>query len=52
MNKIDVCGVILPEKPLDNIELFDAVRKLKIRNFKSVYLRDTLGGRPNKSVGS
>ena len=35
-------NVILPNKPLDNFELEDAVKKLKIPCFRGVFLLDTL----------
>ena len=46
---IDVEGVVLPNHPLTNIELVDAAKKLKIPNFKGVFLRDTLPERPRKT---
>ena len=39
---ISVENVVLPNKPLSNIELVDAAQKLKIPYFRGVYLRDTL----------
>ena len=39
---ISVEGVILPNIPLSNIQLTDAVNKLKINNFRGVFLRDQL----------
>ena len=36
---ISVEGVILPNIPLSNIQLTDAVNKLKINNFRGVFLR-------------
>ncbi|WAR13728.1 hypothetical protein MAR_003833 [Mya arenaria] len=38
--------VVLPNKPLSNIELIEAVRELKIPHFRGVFLRDTLPKRP------
>lgn len=46
---INVCGVILPYKPLDNLELATAVNKLHIPAFRGVFLRDTLPRRLNKN---
>ena len=37
---ISVGNLVLPNKPLSNIELLEAARKLKIPNFKGVSLRD------------
>ena len=38
----------LPNKPLSNIELLEASRKLNIPNFRVVSLRDTLPKKPKK----
>ena len=45
---ISVGTLVLPNKPLSNIELIDAARTLKIPHFKGVFLRDTLPKRPSK----
>jgi hypothetical protein len=45
---ISVCCVVLPYKPLDNLELADAVNKLRIPAFRGVFLRDTLPKKPEK----
>ena len=45
---ISVKNVILPNKPLGNLELEDAARKLKISYFKGSFLLDTLPRKPNK----
>ena len=45
---IRVKNVILPYKPLTNYDLIDAVKELKIKCFRGVYLLDTLPGKPNK----
>ena len=37
-----VDSVILPNKPLSNLEIFDAVKKLSLDGFRGVFLRDTL----------
>jgi len=34
--------VVLPNKPLSNFELLEAVKKLKLKNFRGAFLRDTL----------
>jgi len=39
---LQVEDVTLPNKPVSNFEIEDAVKKLKIRNFRGVFLRDTL----------
>ena len=45
---ISVKNVILPNKPLSNFKLEDAVGKLKIPCFRGVFLLDTLPKKPNK----
>ena len=45
---ISVGNLVLPNKPLSNIELLEAARKLKIPNFRGVCLRDTLPKKPKK----
>ena len=45
---ISIKNIILPNKPLNNFELEDAVKKLKIPNFRGVFLLDTLPKKPNK----
>ena len=45
---ISVKNVILPNKPLSNFELEDAVKKLKIPFVRGVFLLDTLPKKPNK----
>ena len=39
---------MLPNKPLSNLELLEAARKLRIPNFRGVNLRDTLPKRPKR----
>ena len=39
---ISVKNIILPNKPLNNFVLEDAVKKLKIPYFRGVFLLDTL----------
>lgn len=41
-NFISVGSVILPNKPLTNVELIQTAKKLKIPNIRGVFLRDTL----------
>ena len=45
---ISIKNVILPNKPLSNFELEDAVKKLRIPYFRGVFLLDTLPKKPNK----
>ena len=45
---ISIKNVTLPNKPLSNLDLEDASRKLKIPYFKGVFLLDTLPRKPNK----
>ena len=45
---ISIKNVILPNKPLNNFELEDAVKKLKIPCFRGVFLLDTLPKKPSK----
>ena len=39
---ISIENVILPNRPLNNFELEDAAKRLKIPSFKGVVLRNTL----------
>ena len=43
---INVEGVVLPNVPLSNFQLTDSAKKLKIRNFRGVFLRDSLPSAP------
>ena len=45
---ISIKNVMLPNKPLSNVELEDAARKLKIPSFRGVFLLDTLPKKSNK----
>ena len=45
---ISIKNIILPNKPLNNFELEDAVKKLKIPYFRGVFLLDTLPKKLNK----
>ena len=45
---ISIKSIILPNKPLNNFELEEAVKKLKIPSFRGVFLLDTLPKKPNK----
>ena len=37
-----VDSVVLPNKPLSNLEIIDAAKKLSVYGFRGVFLRDTL----------
>ena len=37
-----VDNIVLPNKPLSNLEIIDAVKKLSMDGFRGVFLRDTL----------
>ena len=39
---VNVEGVVLPNVPLSNFQLLDAEKKLKIKNFRGVFVRDEL----------
>ena len=41
-----VDSVVLPNKPLSNLEIIDAAKKLSLDGFRGVFLRDT---RPKKA---
>ena len=45
---ISVQGLELPYKALTNFEIMDAVKKLKIPNFRGVFMRDNLPTKPLK----
>ena len=45
---ISIKNVILPNKPLNNFELEEASKKLKIKCFRGVFLLDTLPKKLNK----
>jgi len=45
---IQVENVVLPKKPLNNFEILDAVKKIDLKNFRGVFLRDTLPKKPNR----
>ena len=49
MENISVGHVILPNKPLNNFELYEAARELQIANFRGVFLRDTLPKKTTKN---
>ena len=37
-----VDSVVLPNKPLSNLEIIDTAKKLSLCGFRGVFLRDTL----------
>jgi len=43
---IQAVNVILSIKPLRNFEILDAVKKIDLKNFRGVFLRDTLPKKP------
>ena len=45
---MDVFGVYIPDKVLTNYDLIEYVIKLKIPNFRGVFMRDTLPKVPHK----
>lgn len=45
---INVCDILLPYKPLTNLEIAYAVNKLHIPAFRGVFLRDALPHKANK----
>ena len=45
---IKVKNIILPNEPLSNFQLLDAVKDLKIKHFRGVFLRDQLPNKPRK----
>ena len=45
---ISVDGLVMPNKPLTNLEILDAVRKLEIPRFRGVFLRDNLPVEPKR----
>ena len=42
ISNILVDSVVLPNKPLSNLEIIDAAKKLSLDGFRGVFLRDTL----------
>jgi hypothetical protein len=43
---INVEGLILPNEPLSNFQLIEAAKRLKIKHFRGVFVRDQLPNRP------
>ena len=48
MKNISVYNVVLPNKPLSNVELLDAAKKIEIPGFRGVFVRDNLPRKPGK----
>ena len=48
MKNISVYNVVLPNKPLSNVELLDAAKKIEIPGFRGVFVRDNLPRKPRK----
>ena len=46
---ISVDNFILENKPLSNYDLIDAIKQLKIKHFRGVFLRDQLPSKPRKN---
>ena len=46
---MDVYGIQIPDKALTNFELLDYAKKLKIPNFRGVFMRDTLPHNPREN---
>ena len=49
---ISVEGLVVPNKPLTNLEILNAVRKLKIPRFRGVFVRDNLPVKPKRMCKS
>jgi hypothetical protein len=49
VKQIDVCGVVLPNIALSNVDLIEAAKKLNINNFRGVFLRDELPKKPRRT---
>ena len=46
---ISIDGVLLPNKPLSNFEIQDAIKKLGVSGFRCVFVRDTLPNKPKRT---
>ena len=49
-NSISVEGLVLPNEPLSNIQLISAAKKLKIKSFKGVFVRDRLSEKQSRNA--
>ena len=47
---ISIEGLVLPNEPLSNIQLINAAKKLKIKNFKEVFVRDKLPRKQSRNA--
>ena len=45
---VNVEGLILPNESLSNFQLIDAAKKLRIKHFRGVFVRDQLPEKPRK----
>ena len=45
---ISIKNIVLENKPLSNFDLVNAVKKLKIKCFRGVFLLNTLPNTPNR----
>jgi len=43
---ISIDGILLPNKPLSNFEIEDAIKKLDVSGFRGVFVRDSLPNKP------
>jgi len=46
---IQVENIVHPHKPLSNFKIEDAVKKIGLKNFCGVFLRDTLPKKPKRN---
>jgi len=46
---IQVENIVLPKKPLSNFEFADGMKKIGLKNFRGVFLRDTLPKKPKRN---
>ena len=46
---ISINGILLPNRPLTNVELINSAKKLYIPSFRGVFTRDDLPRKPNKN---
>jgi len=46
---IQVENIVLPNKPLSNFEIEDAAKKIGLKHFRGVFLRDTLPKKPKRN---
>ena len=45
---MEIYGINIPDKPLNNFEIIEYVQQLHIPNFRGVFMRDTLPSIPHK----